>query len=199
MKKLILLILAGVLLLSVLPSCKKKRKPLEISEEDAFLVVSALVPCSYEFNVIFFGEGLPTNDDGEYDKTTYVEVDIKRSDYSSIAAMKLEVERIYSRKYLDSVYVNMFVGSSTGSEDGLLDNNVSPRYKEIDGKLMIDASYPALDIMGRLEVISTEIVKKDPDYVLVKGICRDENGNELEKNFYITLENGTWLLDGPTY
>ncbi len=199
MKKLIVTILAVMLIISVLPSCKNKKKPLEISEEEAFKVVSTLVPLSHEFNVIFFGEGLPTHDNADYDKTTYVEVDLTRSRYSSVAGIKFGVETVYSKKYLDSVYVNMFIGSSSKEEDGLLDNNVSPRYKEIDGKLMVDASYPALEIMGRLEVISTEIVKKAPEYVLVKGICRDENGNELEKNFYITLQNGTWLLDGPTY
>ena len=199
MKKLFVVFLAAVLAFSLLPSCKRKKKPLEISEEDAFEVVSTLVPLSYEFNVIFFGEGLPTDDKGEYDKTAYVEVDLTRSRYSSIAGIKFAVERVYSKKYLDSVYVNMFVGSSRTEEDGLLDNDVSPRYKEIGGKLMIDASYPALNIMGKLEVLSTEIVKKDPEYVLVRGLCRDESGNELEKNFYITLQNGTWLLDGPTY
>ena len=39
-------------------SCSKP-KPLEISEEEALAVLTDLVPRSYEFNVIFFGEGLP--------------------------------------------------------------------------------------------------------------------------------------------
>lgn len=198
MKKLLVILLCIAMLTTVLVSCSKK-KPLEISEEDAFAVVSELVPLSYELNVIFFGEGLPTSDNGSYEDTAYVEVDLTRSKHSSIASIKNAARQVYSKKYLDSIYINMFVGSHSSNDDGLLDNDVSPRYKEIGGKLMIDASYDKLDIMGRLTVKSTEILKKTPEYVSVKAICLDEGGNELEKTIFITLEKGVWLLDGPTY
>ena len=32
----------------------------------------------------------------------------------------------------------------------------------------------------------------------ILSLCK-ENGNEIEKRFFLTLENGVWLLDGPTY
>lgn len=196
MKRILVLLLSLVFVLS-LASCSKP-KPLKISEEKAYEVLCDLVPRSYEFNVIFFGEGLP-HEDGEYDDTTYVEVDMTRSVYSSIPSIKIEAERVYSNRYLKSIYINMFVGSKTTSSDGLLDNDVSPRYKVIDGKLMIDASYDAVDIMGKLTVVSTKVARKTPKYVSVDAICLDENGNEVEKRFFLTLENGVWLLDGPTY
>ncbi len=191
-----------VLLLSIalaLPfaSCSKP-KPLEISEEKAFEVLYELVPLSHELNVIFFGSGLP-HEEGDYDSTTYVEVDLTKSKYGSIPEIKLAAERVYSQKYLKSVYVNMFVGSKTTSADGLLDNDVSPRYKVIDGKLMIDASYDEVEIMGILTVVSTKVIAKTPEYVSVDAVCNDENGNEINKRFFLTLENGVWLLDGPTY
>ena len=196
MKRFVVLLLS--LLVAVpLISCSKP-KPLEISEEEAFEVLSTLVPISHEFNVIFFGEGLP-HEGGDYDETTYVEVDIARSKYSSIEAIRLEAEKVYSMRYLKSIYVNMFIGSKTTSKDGLLDNDVSPRYKVIDGKLMTDASYDEVAIMGRLTVVSSAIVKKTPRYVSVDAVCRDENGNEINKRFFITKEKGVWLLDGPTY
>ena len=138
-------------------------------------------------------------EDGEYADTTYVEVDLSASKYSSIPEIKVEVERVYSKRYLRSIYINMFVGSKTTSSDGLLDNDVSPRYKAIDGKLMIDASYDEVEIMGRLTVLSSQTVKKTPKYVSVDAVCLDENGNEIQKRFFITKENGVWLLDGPTY
>lgn len=196
MKKILILLLALSLSLPLF-SCSKP-KPLEISEEEAFAVLCDLVPRSYEFNVIFFGEGLP-HEAGSYEDTTYVEVDVAKSTYKSIPAIKTEVERVYSKRYLKSIYVNMFVGSKTTSKDGLLDNDVSPRYKVIDGKLMIDASYDVIDIMGKLTVVSSAVVKKTPKYVSVDAICLDENGNEINKRFFITKENGVWLLDGPTY
>lgn len=201
MKKALLLILTAVIVLPLLFSCgNKKKKPLEISEEEALAVLTELVPLSHEFNVIFFGDGLPVvKYDGEPTDTAYYEVDVSKTDYTTIASIKKAVERIYSKRYLDSVYVNMFIGSQSTSADGLLDNDVSPRYKEIQGKLNIDVSYNKLDIMGRLTVVSSEIVKKTHEYVSVKALCLDENGNEINKQFFITKENGVWLLDGPTY
>ena len=196
MKRILVLLLSLALAVSVL-SCGKP-KPLKISEEKAYEVLCDLVPRSHEFNVIFFGEGLP-HEDGEYDDTTYVEVDPAQSRYGSIAEIKAEVERVYSKRYLKSIYINMFVGSKTTSSDGLLDNDVSPRYKVIGGKLMIDASYDEIDIMGKLTVISTKVVKKTPKYVSVDAVCSDESGNEINKRFFLTYENGVWLLDGPTY
>lgn len=196
MKRFLVLILSLVLTVSFF-SCSKP-KPLKISEEEAYEVLCDLVPRSYEFNVIFFGEGLP-HEEGEYADTTYVEVDLSASKYSSIPEIKVEVERVYSKRYLRSIYINMFVGSKTTSSDGLLDNDVSPRYKAIDGKLMIDASYDEVEIMGRLTVVSSQTVKKTPKYVSVDAVCLDENGNEIQKRFFITKENGVWLLDGPTY
>ncbi len=196
MKKILVLLLALVIAASFI-SCSKP-KPLEISEEKAYEVLSDLVPRSYEFNVIFFGEGLP-HEGGEYEDTTYVEVDLTKSKYGSIPAIKVEVERVYSGRYLRSIYINMFVGSKTTGQDGLLDNDVSPRYKVIDGKLMIDASYDEVEIMGQLTVVSTAVVKKTPKYVSVDAVCQDESGNEIEKRFFLTYENGVWLLDGPTY
>ncbi len=196
MKRIVTVLLALILAVSFL-SCSKP-KPLKISEEEAYGVLSDLVPRSYEFNVIFFGEGLP-HEMGDYEDTTYVEVDLAKSKYSSIPAIKAEVEKVYSRRYLRSIYINMFVGSKTSGKDGLLDNDVSPRYKVIDGKLMIDASYDEVEIMGRLTVVSAAVVKKTPKYVSVDALCQDESGNEIEKRFFLTYENGVWLLDGPTY
>jgi hypothetical protein len=196
MKRIVTVLLALVMTVSFL-SCSKP-KPLEISEEEAYGVLSGLVPRSYEFNVIFFGEGLP-HEDGDYEDTTYVEVDLTKSKYASIPEIKAEVEKVYSTRYLKSIYINMFVGSKTSGKDGLLDNDVSPRYKVIDGKLMTDASYDEIGIMGRLTVVSTKVVKKTPKYVSVDALCKDESGNEIEKRFLLTQENGVWLLDGPTY
>ena len=93
----------------------------------------------------------------------------------------------------------MFIGTESSESDGLLDNDTSPRYKEISGELCIDAAYKPHDILGRLTVQSVKVAKRTADYVAVDAICVDEDGNELDKTFYLTVENGVWLLDGPTY
>ena len=194
----IVLLLLALLLLCPLASCGG-RENLEISEEEALAVLTDLVPRSHEINVIFFGEGLPTEGGhDEYTETAYFPVtsDCK---YQTVRQIRAAAEKIYSMSYLESVYVTAFVGMTATSEDGLLDNNVSPRYKEINGKLSADASYRGLNIRGKLTVTACEIEKKTPDYVAVKTECLDENGEKVTLTLLLTLENDVWLLDGPTY
>lgn len=186
--------LAGTLL-----GCSLKREPLEISDEEALEVLSELVPMSYEINYIFFGEGLPTQSDDQSESTSYVPIDESLSKYLSIASIKMAAEKIYSKKYLSSVYIPMFEGNKKTSEDGLLDSEVSPRYKEIAGELHIDISYNKLKIDSKMYVSSVTVIKKTPDYVLVEGVGEYENGEAVTKRFYLTKENGIWLLDSPTY
>lgn len=198
MKRLIPAIISICLLISMI-GCGNTEKTLDISEQEAYEVLSELVPASYEINVMFFGEGLPRTDETKYETTTYVPVDTKKGGHISIISMKIAAERVFSRNYLKSVYVVMFEGTKSTDSDGLLDNDMSPRYKEIENELCIDASYKPYNILGKLSVESVSIVKKTASYIIVDAKCMDESGNELNKRFYITLDEGLWRLDGPTY
>ena len=159
MKRLLLVILSLCLLASMF-GCEKNKEVLEISEEEALDVLKELVPASYEINVMFFGEGLPKTDENEYEDTNYVPVDTAKSDHSTIISMKIAAEMVYSMNYLSNVYVIMFEGTKTSESDGLLDNDVSPRDKEIANELCIDASYVPYNILGKLSVESVSISKK---------------------------------------
>lgn len=216
MKRRCLTFCLALLLLLPLTSCKEERKPLEITNEEAQAVLAELVPASYEINVIFFGAGLPyqgelpEEEEGESDTEIDFEDDpplisaaylpvTEDCGYASIREIKAAAQRVYSMNYLESVYVSMFEGVIASSEDGLLDNNLSSRYKELAGILCVDARYEPLNIRGRLTVLSSEVTKKTPDYVSVLSLCLTEDGEETQVTFLLTLENGVWLLDGPTY
>ncbi len=194
---LLAIITALSFIVGVFASCSK---PLKISDEEALTVLKDLVPKSYDINVIFFGEGLPAVDEAykeEHSETAYFKV---RDDvpYSSINDIKAAAEKVYSKRYLDGIYVGAFKGVATESSDGMVDASVSPRYKEIGGKLMVDVSVAPKQIRGRLEVISAEVTKKTPGYVIV-SMTYSENGKQSVADAYLTLENDVWLLDGPTY
>jgi hypothetical protein len=186
-------------MLVTVAGCGKAEKQLKITEDEALEVLKELVPASYEINVMFFGEGLPTTDEQEYEDTSYVPVDTGKSRFSSIVSMKVAAEKVFSQNYLSNVYVVMFEGTKSTDSDGLLDNNMSPRYKEIASELCIDASYKPYNILGKLYVESVKIVKRTADYVSVDALCTDEDGNEINKRFFLTLDYGEWRLDGPTY
>ncbi len=198
MKRIVLFIVSICLLITAF-GCGSKEKTLKITEQEALEVLSELVPASYDINVMFFGDGLPSTDEEEYESTNYVPVDTGKCPYASIVSMKVAAEKVFSKNYLKNVYVVMFEGTKSSESDGLLNNNMSPRYKEIASELCIDAAYEPYNILGRLNVESVTVSKKTATYVIIDAICTDENSEEINKRFFLTLENGVWLLDGPTY
>ena len=196
--KRILLLLLSVMLLIALTACGEK--DLEITVEDATAVLKDLVPRSYELNVIFFGEGLPVENPPETKPTsvTYQPVTADCG-YTSISQIMKKAEQVYSTRYLDGVYVAAFIGVSAESDDGMVDTTVSPRYQEIGGKLQADIAAPVKNIRGKLEVVSATVEGATPTYVTTKVTCLDEDGNTVVLTVLLTLENGVWLLDSPTY
>lgn len=196
--KRIFLLLLSVMLLVALPACGEK--DLEITVEDATTVLKDLVPRSHELNMIFFGEGLPVENPPETEPTsvTYQPVTADCG-YTSIAQIMKKAEQVYSARYLDGVYVAAFIGVSAESDDGMVDTTVSPRYQEIGGKLQADIAAPVKNIRGKLEVVSATVEGATPTYVTTKATCLDEDGNTVILTVLLTLQNGVWLLDSPTY
>ena len=200
MKRIALLLIALLLTVALLPSCSSGPDPLEITEEEALRVLKDLVPRSYDLNVIFFGEGLPLDGMPETKPTTLQYLPVAEgSPYTKISELKKAAEAVYSSRYLTGVYVGAFEGVSAEEADGLLDTSVSPRYSEYGGKLHGDASAEAKDIRGRLEVLSATVGRCTPEYVTTRVTCREEDGDTVEVTILLTLENGVWLLDSPTY
>lgn len=199
MKRILLLLLSLMLLVGTATACSSE-KPLEITEEEALRVLKDLVPRSYDLNVIFFGEGLPAEGVPETKPTTVVYLPVAaESPYAKIAEIKAAAANIYSSRYLNGVYVAAFEGVVAESTDGLLDTNVSPRYTEYGGKLYVDVSAEAKDIRGKLEVVSATVGRCTPQYVTTRVTCLEEDGDTVEVTILLTLENGVWLLDSPTY
>jgi len=200
MKRILLLLVALVLATGTVAACAPAEEPLEITEEEALRVLKDLVPRSYDLNVIFFGEGLPLEGMPETKPATLFYLPVSAdSPYTKISDVKKAAAAVYSSRYLAGVYVAAFEGVAAESTDGLLNTSVSPRYTEYGGKLHGDASAEAKDIRGRLEVLSATVGRCTPEYVTTRVTCREEDGDTVEVTILLTLENGVWLLDSPTY
>ncbi len=194
----ILLSLSMLLCAFALSGCKKK---LELSDYEADMILRDLVPRSHALNVIFFGEGLKAVDSAyekEHSETAYFEVS-KDENYTSIQEIKNVAELVYSKKYLSEIYIPAFEGIEKTENDGALDTSVSPRYKEINGKLSVDVSNKGLEIRGRTTVISAWVTEKTHEYVRCEAICLDEDGKSFNTEFLLTYENDIWVLHSPTY
>ena len=96
-------------------------RPLSIGEEEAFAILTELVPLSYEINDMFFGEGLPAAEPPEErpGKVSYRAVS-DDCGYRTVAEMMAAAERVYSERYLKSLYVTVFAGNENDAEAGEL-------------------------------------------------------------------------------
>ena len=199
--RLLSLLLALMTGLALLSGCTPKAPPLEIEAEVALAVVKDLVPRSYEMNMLFFGRGLPLSEAPTKDEnqTEYIAV-TDDCGYASIKEIKTAAEKVYSKRYLNGVYVAAFVGVTSVGEDGGLDASVSPRYREIGGKLTMDAHTTVnTNMRGRLTVEAVTVESSTAEYVTTTVLCKTEDGQSVTMTVLLAYENGVWLLDSPTY
>lgn len=206
-----------VLTLTVLfASCEEEkepvddRPPLEMTDGQAKEVLAPLIENAYPINEIFFGKGLPY--DGELNKeykmvsAQYLPVS-ESAGYHTVAEIKEAAEKVYSKKYLDSIYPVMFEGLTLNEEDELTMSTIDPRYKEFketDGEetrtvLKVNALHEGYDLKTVPDASTAAVVECTPDYVKV-SVSYTLDGKT--GTMFLTLspdENGVWLLDSPTY
>ena len=175
---------------------------LKITDAEALDILNGLIPKAAEINEIFFGAGLPAAyDDAENDDTSmarYVQVS-GDCPYRTVADIKRAAEEVYSAKYLSSVYVSMFEGTSAGEEDAAV-ATISPRYREIGGVLCVNVNAPSYNIRRIASVRTAQITGNAKKRVKVLCDCALNDGTE-EKGveLYLTMENGRWVLQSPSY
>lgn len=140
------------------------------------------------------------DDPTEYD---YVKAD---SDYQSVSQIKEAAERVYSAEYLKSVYDSMFVGI-VAADDTV--SGLSARYIEYADE---DAGTVSLMKSNEFEPYITEV--RQYDFSTAKMV-KPSNGKYvtisidsylpskpdeiLNVRLSLTLQDGVWMLDSPTY
>ena len=211
MKKFVAIITALILCVTVFASCSGGAP--ELGDVKNELV--SLIEGSYEINDIFFGKGLPTYErGGAYDQKyglydpndyefSYYEYVTLESPYLFIEQIKSEAEKIYTKDYLEDIYIMCFEGYSD-SDTGLL---TTARYLESRYGLMKYAfgSTDSFDILPgkRLYKFDTiEIVQPSDDSymnIMIDSYIEGNEGDVETVNLrFENTENG-WRLDGPTY
>ena len=129
------------ILLGALSGCSVK-----MSDEEARSILSELVPLSLEMNGIFFGDGLPLEDENAEPMESVTGGQYMRvsptAKYQSIAEIKTAAESVYTAEYLqNSVYPMAF--------DGV--DDARPRYAERDGVLCRNLNSVSFPLTDRLE------------------------------------------------
>lgn len=187
-RALTVLVCMGILL-GALSGCSVK-----MSDEEARSILSELVPLSLEMNEIFFGDGLPLEDENAEPMESVTGGQYMRvsptAKYQSIAEIKTAAESVYTTEYLqNSVYPMAF--------DGV--DDARPRYAERDGVLCRNLNSVSFPLTDRLEFDRATV--SDTGYEVIELSVPYTDADGAEKTAKITLrqQNGKWLLDSPTY
>ncbi len=209
----LILILCASLLLSF-TSCGSP--PPDISEVSQCF--EELIESSYEINEIFFGAGLPTNEDVEdvpddFIGYVYVSDDAK---YKSIDEIKQAASLVYSSDYLQYIYQSVFTGY-VDQDTGIV---LTARYHEDSGRLLqADDTKPLYFGTTKYDYSTMKIVRpSSSSYVIVEmtawveGIEDIETSDDFSDEYNDILsgkkhtvrlsfakQDGKWLLDTPTY
>lgn len=189
------LILAAVVIAALLTIIGCKTTQPGPPDEEILARLSEIVPLSQQLNEIFVGKGLPPTEKAvksEYDiGPEYFEV-AEDAPYRDMSSLKAAAESVYSADYLKSVYIMAF--------EGYEEDNITPRYKEVNGVLFVDINWKALDLRTELDLSSAEVVESTPTKVriMVNYTLRgtDESGT---LTLVMVNQDGVWLLDGPTF
>lgn len=153
-----------------------------MTDESVKAELERLLPLSYEMNEIFWGKGLPYEDNGSNAKMKPVTEDCG---YTSTEDILSKAAEIFSEGYMKDIKEAVFT-------DG---DDTDARYVDINGVLKIDTSKKGFDIKGNIDVSTAKIKKQNSGMVIVTAEYEDGGQTELT----LVLQDGQWYLDSPTY
>ena len=169
-----------------------------LSDEEAAEVINALLPLSSEVNGILFGKGLPAVDEAyeeEHSGTAYFPVK-EGTGYSSVADIKRAAEKVYSKSYLESVYMSAFEGMNGGTS---VIGSVSPRYTEIGGVLKVNVSAKSFDVRTYEKVTECRFSSSGQGYAVYSCKALGTDGKTYDLKIYLAGAAGEWRFDSPVY
>ncbi|MBE6594284.1 MAG: hypothetical protein E7644_00655 [Ruminococcaceae bacterium] len=178
------------------------QKTTEVREEEPIYVSGN----QYYYRLEDYVEDTFYYDDYQGAQYAYYDFVKPNEEYSSIADIKKKAETVYAKSYLESVYDSLFVGISISEEEN---GTLYARYmegKDKDGIPMLLKlnTYEGLDT-GRVYLYDTmrysEEKRSSANYVYIEMDTHLEGEEDklLTVRISLTLVNGMWYLDSPTY
>lgn len=196
MKKITITLLIAILIFSLI-SCSGGP-----ADEVLLARFSELIPAATEINDIFFGEGLPTYSREEYSEayemTAGADPDYDfittEAKYQSVAEIKEAAEAVYTNGYLASIYTLIFEGFY---DEGI--GHIAALYIEDgNGFAKHNKTEPQISESRAYDLASAKVLMKNDKYATIEV---DTTLADKSESVRIRMMNqdGTWLLDDPTY
>ena len=205
----VLLALLTVVTILVSVSCQKEPEVPGLTDAEARARLGELLPTAREIMRAAYGEGLLPVEGAEPKAAGPGEFFPVREDevFGSVNEIRQAADSVFSASYLrDTLYVLLFEGyyrseEETGEEDEtVVTGNITPRYTEENGVLMVDLNYENHGEIAELIPSTAKVVSGNASAVRIE-ISYLLNGVQAEKPMRIGLvfENGKWVLDGPVF
>lgn len=182
----VLTVFVVLLALATLTSCSGK-----VSEEEAAAEVTRLVKESYELNVIYFGDGLPYEDDGD-ERNLYAPV-AEDAPFVTKEALTYKTRTVFSKDYAASMIETAF----QGAQDANGTTALYARYiVSSDGKLTVYKNIEGIEKKVNEYDYSTVLITKISKRFIEANITA-KDGEVVE--VILINQNGEWRIDSPTY
>ena len=185
-----------------------------MTDEDAQKILMELVPKSEELNKIFWGEGLPVEDETNEALNSVTSAQYRAvaqdSEYKSIEDIKKAAESVFSSDYLNQIYAAAFgeyedqtqktedEETGTVNADDLGLNTLNARYIEEKGVLYKDITYSEYTLSTEIDETSAKVVKSGVGIIICRVDCTVA-GEKKTMEIALRNENDIWLIDSPTY
>ncbi len=201
------LFITAILLLSALlmtVSCQVEGNPPELYEvKDRFVW---LIEQSKEFNTLFFGAGLPKYERESllaerkmiygFDSPSGYDFIMENASFHSSSEIRASAERIFSEKYLSSVFETVFDGVMIGANSAYL------RFFEDDKGFYQNSLALDYKLSERIyDYSSMKIISPSSANYVKISIESYSLSDQKESTVCLSFvyENGNWFLDSPTY
>ena len=179
--------------------------------EDIYDRMVYLIESSQDVNALIYGCGLPVwEDDSEYvefmhvyyglDPAEHYEIVMPNAKYLSVQQMKDDIEKIYSKEYLNEViYPAIFDGYAISDSVGGSVVGVARYYEEgvylWQSKEFRVTPYEGMRIYDFSTMKVESLGKKDRCVVTVDSWLEDTPENVENVEILIALQDGQWYLD----
>lgn len=192
----IALILALAMLIGVLTGCAGGPP-----DDEAAKIVADLVRASYEMNIIYFGDGMPSRaDSGDEGKVGFYSDLTDDAPYLTEAELREATLRVFTENYSSVIFETFLSGVSDPDSGGV----VYARYVEQGDRLTKKVEYEPLAPKTRtydLKNITIERSRSDMITATLKSYL--DGAPDVNVRVTVRLEERdgekVWRLDSPTY
>lgn len=185
-----------------------------LPDDEAAAVVAELVEASLELNVIYFGDGMPAEADGDEHYVGFYSRLTDAAPYLTEKELRQATLEVFTEAYASVIFQTYLVGINDSESEG----TVYARYVENGDRLTKKTDYePLAPKVRTYDLENIKIMRSAPEYItatlqsFVEGKAdaevtvtlrleeRERETAETEDNDNAAETELVWRLDSPTY